>query len=274
LFLLHDDLGLRARLARVPGQVYRIADVADWATLADALRRSPPTAVSIVDPFAKASDKTGRISPGLEELFREHPHATVVAAFSVRPQNADILRELLNCGVSEIIDLNREATPVALGRRLGLVSGRAVQRLVDRALPKSLPSRVGALLVTVAEIVANGGQAPELAAALGVAERTLPRWFEKADLPPPRRVFAWIRVLMAADLLDEHARSVESVARSVGYASGASFKHALRSLLETTPHELRQHGAFDTAAAAFGSELSGFRQNRRRRASPARQWLN
>jgi methylphosphotriester-DNA--protein-cysteine methyltransferase len=72
---------------------------------------------------------------------------------------------------------------------------------------------------------------------------------------------------MAADLLDDQSRPVESIARSVGYASASSFKQSLRSLLKTTPHELRRQAAFDTAAAAFGSELSELRQNRRRSSS-------
>jgi AraC-like DNA-binding protein len=272
LFLLHEDTGLRTRLTRIPGQPYRIAEVADWTALADGLRRSPPTALSIVNPMASGS-KPGSIAPGLEVFLRAYPRATVLAALHVAPQHPDVLRGILRCGVSDIIDLTRETTPVALGRRLGLVSGRAVQLMLTRALPQSLPSRVGALLGKTAEVVADGGQAAELAAALGVGERTLPRWFEKADLPPARRVLAWLRILMAADLLDDPTRSVESVARSVGYATGTSFKHAVRSLLETTPYELRQRGAFDTAAVAFASELAALRR-KRLLPPPARRWLN
>ena len=266
LFLLHNSTGLYNRLSRVPGQAYRITEVADWNALADAVRRAPPTAVCVVNPFVSADQREG-VSPGLLNFLRDQPQATVVAAFNVRPDQAGLLNLLLRGGVSDVIDLSRDATPVAIGRRLGLVSGLAVQRLLVRALPKGLPSRVGALLTTAAEVVAGGGQAPELAAALGVAERTLPRWFEKADLPPARRVMAWLRVLMAADLLDDQSRPVESIARSVGYASASSFKQSLRSLLKTTPHELRRQAAFDTAAAAFGSELSELRQNRRRSSS-------
>jgi transcriptional regulator GlxA family with amidase domain len=192
----------------------------------------------------------------------------------VDPARADLLRTLLEWGVADVVALGREDSPAALARRIRVVQGRAVHRLLRRALPRGVPSRARVLLTKAAETVAAGGQAPELAEALGVNERTVPRWCARADLPPPRRLMAWLRLLMAADLLDDAHRSVASVARACGYSNEVSLKAALRQFMGAPPSELRRMGAFDTAARAFSRELFELREAGRTRGKPEKVWLN
>ncbi|HEX6748987.1 MAG TPA: helix-turn-helix domain-containing protein [Longimicrobium sp.] len=272
LFLLHDDETLRERLAAVQGSAFRLVRVAGWAALADALGAAPGTAVSVVDPFA--ASRAGAPAPELRALLESHPAATVVAAFRVEPQHEGHLRTLLAWGVADVIALGREDSEPALARRVAAVQARTVHRLLRRALPRGVPGRARALLTTAAETVAAGGQAPELAAALGVNERTVPRWFARADLPPPRRLMAWLRLLLAAELLDDHRRTVAQVARACGYASEVSLKAALRQFMGAPPTELRERGAFATAARAFARELFELREAARARGKPERTWLN
>jgi transcriptional regulator GlxA family with amidase domain len=131
------------------------------------------------------------------------------------------------------------------------------------------------LLSVAVEVVAAGGQAPEMAAALGVAERTVPRWCERADLPPPRRLMAWIRLLLAADLLDNSdSHSNESIARATGYAGAQSLKTAMRNLMRMSVRELRARGAFDTVARAFADDLFALREQARAGGKPAKTWLH
>jgi len=271
LFLLHPSAGLKERLAAVQGAAFRLVPVRDWSELSDELGRAPGTAVSVVDPFAGAR---GAPSPELRALLEEHPSATVVAAFPVEPEHADALRTLLAWGVADVIALGREDSEAALARRIAAVQARTVHRLLRRALPRGVPGRARALLTTAAETVAAGGQAPELAAALGVNERTVPRWFARADLPPPRRLMAWLRLLLAAELLDDSRRTVAQVARACGYASEVSLKAAMRQFMGAPPSELRERGAFATAARAFARELFELREAARSRGKPERTWLN
>jgi transcriptional regulator GlxA family with amidase domain len=107
-----------------------------------------------------------------------------------------------------------------------------------------------------------------------VNERTVPRWCRRADLPPPRRLLAWLRLLLAAELLDDENRPVLSVARACGYASEVSLKAALRQFMGAPPSELRKAGAFDTAARAFSRELFELREAARARGRPERTWLS
>jgi AraC-like DNA-binding protein len=271
--LLHSDGALRDLLERLPGSQYRLQLVADWDALRSALRRSPPTAVAVVDPSGP-SGEGGALSTELRDLLSEHPTTTVVAALHVSPTEPDVLRTLLEWGVADWLDLTREDTPAAVERRLRSVRSRPLQRLLQRALPRGVPSRTRGLLLVAAEVVSSGGQIPEIASALGVHRRTVPRWFQRADLPPPQRLFAWLRLLLAADLLDDPGRSVESVARGCGYAGAPSLKTALRNLMKTTPRALREQGAFLTVAKAFAVDLFEHRERAREGGRPAKTWLN
>jgi AraC-like DNA-binding protein len=272
LFLLHACDGLFERLREAEPGLFRLVRVAGWAELAAALARAPSTAVSIVDPYGGAGE--GVLAGELSALLGRFPSATVIAALPVEPRHGVVLRALFDLGVADVIALGREDTPTALARRVRAVQARTVHRLLQRALPRGVPSRARILLTTAAETVAAGGQSPELAAALGVNERTVPRWCQRADLPPPRRLLAWLRLLLAADLLDDAGRSVVSIAEACGYASEVSLKAALRQFMGAPPSELRRHGAFDTAARAFARELFDLREAARARGRPEKTWLN
>jgi methylphosphotriester-DNA--protein-cysteine methyltransferase len=270
LFLLHASGAFRDALVRAGSGAFRLTPVDGWDELGAALRRAPGTSVSVVDPYGA----DGALAAELRALLDELPSATVLAACEVDAARADDLRTLLKWGVADVIALGREDSAPALARRIRAVQARTIHRLLRRALPRGVPSRARALLTTAAETVAAGGLAPELAAALGVNERTVPRWFQRADLPPPRRLLAWLRLLLAAELLDDPGRSVASVARGCGYASEVSLKAALRQFMRAPPSELRERGAFETAANLFARELFELREAARARGKPEKTWLN
>ena len=268
---MHASRELRAALDQVPPGSFRLTPVRDWDALARALEAAPGTAVSVVDPTHP--DEPGELAPELKALLERFPAATVVAALVVHGDGEGV-RTLLRWGVADVIVIGRETMPLAVARRIRLVQARGVHRLLRRALPRGVPSRARLLLTTAAETVAAGGRAPELAAALGVNERTVPRWCERADLPPPRRLLAWLRLLLAAELLDDPARSVSAIARACGYSGEVSLKAAFRQFTGSPPSELRRQGAFDTAARIFARELFEKREAARVRGKPDRTWLN
>jgi hypothetical protein len=274
LLLLHPDEGLATVLSQIPSFPYRVQRVGDWAALGDLLGRSPPTTLAVVYPFG-AEGTSEAVSEDLLNLLRRYPSATVVAALHVSPSRPEIIHSLLDWGVADWLDLTREDTPAAIARRLRSVWSHPVQRLLRRALPNGVPSRSRMLLSVAVEVVAAGGQAPEMASALGVAERTVPRWCERADLPPPRRLMAWLRLLLAADLLDDSgSRSIESIARATGYAGAQSLKTGMRNLMRMNVRELRAQGAFETVAHAFANDLFALREQARANGKPARTWLH
>jgi AraC-like DNA-binding protein len=269
LLLMHDAPGLADTLREAAGDAASVWTLPGWDALERAMERVPPTAVVLVNPYA---DSPGEPSPRLHALLRDLRSATVVAVLPVTPRTVPHLELLARWGVADVVELGREDTPAALRRRLRLVQGRLVARLLERALPRTTPTRTRALLATAADTAAVAGGSAELAQVLGVTERTALRWCRRADLPQPRRLMAWLRILLAADMLDDAGRTLGSVARACGYSSDTALRNALRTFLGAAPTDLRGR-AFDTAAAAFSRELFELREAAHTRGRPEKTWL-
>ena len=269
LLLMHDAPGLAAALREAAGDDARVWPVSDWDSLELTLARVPPTAVVFVDPYAGSPAEP---SPRLHALLRDLRSATVVAVLPVTPATMPHLEVLAGWGVAEVVELGREDTVPALRRRLRLVQARLVSRLLERALPRSTPTRTRALLAVAAGTAAGGGGSTELARALGVTERSVLRWCRRADLPQPRRLLAWLRILLAADMLDDAGRTLSAVAAACGYSSDTALRNALRTFLNASPTALRGT-AFQTAAAGFSRELFELREAAHARGRPDKTWL-
>lgn len=266
LLLLHPDDDFRNRVIKVGGTQFVCWSVSDWRMLRDAVRDAPPTAVVLVDPYLGTED--GAVAPELDLLIEEFPYASVVAA--VRPRYPDgsvaALRELATRGISEVIFVGVEDTPPGLRRILNLAQGRFLKELLRRILPPYVTGRARVVLMAAAVALSAGGHAPDLARALAVSPKTLIRWCERVYLPPPRRVLAWIRVLLATELLDDPGRTVSGVARACGYTSDTALRRALVDFLNVGPNPLREAGALAVASRTFLRELARLRDEGRRHA--------
>lgn len=259
LFVLHQNASFRERVRRVGGKAYRCRFVASWQALREEVAGAPPAALVVVDPYEELVRDGAQLSPDLRALLWEFPSATVVAAMEIRPGRSHDLRTLGEWGVTDVISLEEDDTLEAISRRLRAAQGRPLQSLLDRSLPPTMTSRARSLLMTAAEVVSMGGRGRDLARTLHLSERTVLRWSERAGLPPPRRLMAWMRILLAASLLDDPGRTVLSVAYACGYASDSSLRRAMQDFLGTIPTTLRREGAFSRASRTFLAELSELR---------------
>lgn len=242
--------------------------VSEWETLRDAMRDAPPTVVVVVDPYLGGSG--GGFAPQLPALLNEFPSASVVAALRPRPDAGSDVQALGAMGISEIILLGVEDTPQAIRRILRQAQGRFLKALLRRILPVYVTGRGRIILMASAEAISAGGHTPDLARALAVSTKTLARWCARSYLPPPRRLLAWIRVLLASALLDDPGRTVSSVARACGYTSDTALRRALLDFVGMGPTDLREAGAFDAASRAFLAELHTLREKGRARRRRAR----
>ena len=258
LLVLHADRLLREQLRGVArSEGYQLRFLADWDELLDEVRAAPASSLLVVDPYAGTS--TGgdaELSIELSALLNRFPSLTVTAAIGVVSGRLDHVLKLGEWGVAQVIDLEEECTSSSIAYRLLMVRGRPLRSLVERALPGSTGGAARAILAAASRVVAEGGQGKDLARALHVTTRTLTRWCRRAALPPPKRLLAWMRVLLAAELLDDPGRTISDVALSCGYAADSSLRHALGRLLGRTPSDLRDHGAFTIASKAFLKALT------------------
>jgi AraC-like DNA-binding protein len=251
LLVLHGDRVFRERLKVVAasrGFEFRL--IADWDALLEELRAAPASALVVVDPYLGVQDQQ-QPSVELAALLNRFPSLAITAAMAAGPGRLEHVRRLGEWGVVQIIDLDEEATVFAIAQRLLSARGRPLRNLIERALPPSASGAARAILAAATSVVSQGGTGVDLARSLHVTPRTLTRWCRRAGLPPPRRLLAWMRVLLAAELLDDTGRTVTDVALSCGYAADSSLRHAMRSFLNMVPTQLRERGAFEVASRVF-----------------------
>lgn len=268
LFLLTECEELVACLRQVMERPFSLYRVADWTSLKRELRSAAPTAVCFVDAMRYVGCERA-LAEGLRELTQEFPNLAVVGCLEIGSGDVGVLAALQSWGVAEILDLRRDVSSAAVARRLDAVANFWTKRLFQAALPRSFSARGRAVVGAVARITAQGGNVPELAKALGIKNRSVSRWCSDAGLPEPRRMFAWVKLLLAAELLDDHHRTFESVARATGFSSAASLKSTAKVFTGLNPTELRGRGAFNVvsglARAEFRAAREAARQSRRQR---------
>ncbi|MQA89052.1 MAG: helix-turn-helix domain-containing protein [Gemmatimonas sp.] len=267
LLVMHPDRAFRDRVRKACGNDYHFQVIPDWDGLYEAVRESPPAALAVVDPYEPEAwarrNGRGALSPSLRTLLSEYPSLAVLAALEVRPERYDDLRTLGRWGVVQVISIDHDDTPHSIAQRLRGARGRPLRALLEEVLPPETSGRARAIVEAATDVVTVGEHGRDLASSLNLSRRTLLRWCQRAGLPAPRRLLAWMRVLLACELLDDPGRTVLSVAHTCGYSSDSGLRRITQKFLAASPSELRDRGAFRHAAEAFVQMLNEERQARR-----------
>jgi AraC-like DNA-binding protein len=253
ILLLHPDVAFQERVRSCLPEGFGCWTLTDWQALRETARDSSPSTVAVVDPLTGSPD--GSPAPELREFLVDFAWLPVVATVRTSPDMLDSLRMLGRWGVSEVIVEGVEDTPAGIAKAIRFAQGKLLQGLMEEVLPAYLPGRVRRLLFAAAEAVSAGGHSPDLAAILGVTETTVIRRCERLRLPPPRRILAWVRVLLAARLLEDAGRTSQGVAYACGYATEAGLRRVVQNFLGLGITELRRRGPLRTASATFLAEL-------------------
>lgn len=266
LLVMHSDRALRERVRQACGSDYHYQEVPDWESLFEAVRDSPPASLVVVDPYegGQGARRNGKsaLAPALRTLLAEYPSTAVLAALQVRPERFDDLRTLGKWGVVQVIALDHDDTTYSISQRLRAARGRPLRALLEEVLPPETSGRARTILEAATDVVTVGEHGRDLAGSLHLSRRTLLRWCHRAGLPAPRRLLAWIRTLLACELLDDPGRTVLSVAHTCGYSSDSGLRRITQKFLGASPTELRDKGAFKEAADAFVKVLNEERQLR------------
>lgn len=260
LLIMHPNGAFHDRVRSISANSFRCQSVSTWPDLRAAAAKAPPSTLLVLDPYRKNARGLWKLTPELRGFLWEFPSITVVAAIDVRTGCSHDLRTLGEWGVADVISIYEDDTGEGMLRRLRLAQGRPLQNLLARSLPATVSGQSRTLLMTAAEVVSMGGKGRDLARALHLSQRTVLRWAERAGLPPPRRILAWMRILLASSLLDDPGRTVFSVACACGYASDSSLRRAMQDFLGTIPTHLRREGAFERATHAFLQELAEYKE--------------
>jgi AraC-like DNA-binding protein len=233
--------------------------VLKWDELMKTARLAAPSTVVVVDPFAR----TG--SPALDErvpaLLAAAVMLPVVALVPFHEEFVSAARALLDRGVTEIADAELEATPEAIRLRLLSVHAQPFKKRVEASLSRLASADARTLVRAAAKVAADRGTAVELSRLFESRERTVAGWCTREGLPPPRRLLAWLRLLLALALLEEPHRSVLDAAAGAGYTD-YSLRRALREMPGEGPSTRER--TLREGLDAFNAELRELREKARR----------
>ncbi len=194
-------------------------------------------------------------STTVAKLKARYP-ATVLVAYLRRADDlARLAFELGHLQIDEICVMGAEDHP----QRLREIVRKAVLRSTARAIERSMVTMPPCMTTVQLERLLsriNDLRCPkDLASALDSPLPRLRRELRQAGLPTPRKLLAWLRVFVAARLLQDSHWSTERVGLELGCSSGTSFLNTCRNTVNATPTEIRKLGGVRFVAERFQSGI-------------------
>jgi AraC-like DNA-binding protein len=169
------------------------------------------------------------------------PRAALVAYVEVARARARDMFDAGRSGVDALVIADDGDSPSELAALIAQAEARSVASLLRPRLRAYKPTVRDAALVSVTR--AHDRLTPEgLARVLTVSRRLLAQRLADAGFPAPHQLLTWGRLVVAAHLLEDDARSADGVAAALDFPSGSAFRNSCRRYLGVTPHEIRVRG--------------------------------
>jgi AraC-like DNA-binding protein len=245
-----------SRLQGAAGDRHSVHAALDWAH-ADSIIRRHPVDVLVVDPQfdTPAEARSDRIR-AVRNRYRSLPMIVYsnLAAQTLRP-----LVELGREGMEQLILFGLDDDPQhlrqILERQPGIVLSERLLAHLQRPMSR-IPARVASALERLIRNPSVFRGVPDLAAAAGVARRSLYRHFERAGFVTPRELVAGARLLRGYAFLREPAYSLEAVAEHVRFTDSDALTKAMKWGVGMTPGRARDRMGPDEFVARLATRLA------------------
>ncbi len=238
---------LLARLRDAVGQPERVRHFPDAAS-ALPLIISGSIDATVVAVFA------GEIDHALStiRLLRETvPTHAVLAWCELRTLSTRQLLDIAQSGVVELVLRDVDDMRHVLARVLASATQRSVVQRIEAKFSAIMPHGLQPLFRYALEHAQEPLTVDGVAAVFGVTRRTLRNRLVDHGMPRPRHFLTWCRLLVAAALLDERGRSLDSVAEQLDFSSGAGLGMTLRRYAGSGIIALRDRHVSSVVEAAF-----------------------
>jgi hypothetical protein len=231
-----------------------------WDDLLEAVKIAAPSSAVVVQPFAEPGET--RADSRLTDLLDAARLIPVVAVVPFQSAYTGAVRTMLDQGVTDVADATLELTPAGIRPRLHAVHAQPLKQLVEPALSRFVSANARTIIRAAAEVTVDGGTAVDLGDVFRSTERTVSGWGAREALPQPRRLLAWLRLVLALALLEAPHRSVARAAMGAGYSFDYALRRAIKDMLGgTAPPRER---TVTEALNAFSAELRTLRDKRRK----------
>lgn len=263
-------------LISAPGYIFSEDSMALWAVLADN-RPLGRTLAGFMEPRHSlvASSSWG----GLNRVIRERPVTGIIVSFEAIPtypsreraltgltsrfpnsalvllvkRDGDpfTLFQLGKIGIRNLVLTPMDRRGIELTRTLAQASNRSPASRVSRLLGTFLSRRELRTAHLAMDSIHRRWSAEDLAGEVGLTRPHLSARFKEAGLPSIGHFLLWAKLFYAGHWLEEPGRSGESVARQLGYSSGAAFRRALKLYTGATPTRVKEDGGLRLVVRQF-----------------------
>jgi AraC-like DNA-binding protein len=228
------------RLHQAVRSQYVIEACDDWIALTRTCELRP-VQLAVVDLYVDGAPNFER----LRVLKRRFPTLALVAYVTANAQRARDLFDAGRVGVDGLVLVDVDDEPGMLMTTLEQAEARGLTSLLRAALAaRGQPVRPLVRDAVLASVVrAHERLTPTaLARLLAVPSRVLSRRLAEAGMPAPNKLLTWGRLLVAARLLEDGARSADGVALALAFPSGSACRNTSQRYLSATPGEIRARG--------------------------------
>lgn len=184
-------------------------------------------------------------------LLKSFPHTPSIAAFIARSSHPAALAKLAAIRLAEILVVDELTDRQAIMACVLSCQRATLARRVWQEAGLALDDDLETLLVRALRLAAYPISLPRYARETGMPERSLRKYCLRRGFPSPQWLIGWSRILVASHFLDEPGRTIDGIARLLGYASPSALRNQLKRYTGHTASELRVLGAVRTASHAL-----------------------
>lgn len=246
------DAAASARFASVLDPHDRVIHSPGWRKFLRLVMRYPVDlcVIDLYDPFHPISFTQ------LQRFRRKHPDLAIVVYSDFRGRETDLF-DLGRLQVDGILQAGGQERRAAIRSSVERAMARATAARVIRSMDGRLPPFALDCLGWAVENAEDHPRVSDLAMALGTTPRTLGRDLRASDLPSPRQILAWGRILQASRMLESPGVTVDAVAFRVGYSTGGALRRALKRMTGFPPGSLVRRGGLRVALDRFIVTVTG-----------------
>jgi AraC-like DNA-binding protein len=183
-----------------------------------------------------------------------HPIIAYYHPFGLTPRH---LFTVAQSGITELVQYEIDDMRVTFGRILTAALRVTYARTIVELLGDSLKGELRSVVLYALENAGRRMDVVEMAASLGISKRTLAWRLAQLDAPSPRVLISWCRLLVAALLLNDRGRTLDSVAGQLNYTDGHALGATLFRYLDRGIEALRDEGVLNEVLGAFKRALAG-----------------
>jgi AraC-like DNA-binding protein len=256
LAVFQPDQRSLARITTALGDRHELVPFPRWREMREALDRLPADGC-LLDPYQAA----GPVElDDIQRLRERHPSLAIIVYADFKGHEMDLytlgrfqIDGVVPAGQDESVREVRETVADALASSVAAQVVASLGRSVSRLCLDCLKWAI--------ENSHRNPTVKDLAEPFARSPRSLTRTLSKQGAPSPGRILLWGRLFRATHMLVDRSATVEQVAYTLGYSSGAALARALRRETGYPPVEVLKRGG-------IGCVLDGFTRREVRSGAP------